>query len=381
MATLHEHKYPVNSLSVSYDQQFLLSSSQDEGEVKIWSVSDIYRDITSHSRFSFETGKRVNQITSISNSEMFALACSDGTVEVHDMARLPNSHSSLSAPRNSGYPNPRQATHTNLRESLKHEMEGDIISCLDTYLPISHQSMLTYCSQRGSFFMHDLRCRMPAVEHRDQFGQQRGMITCLTQGQDPYQLFCGTIGGYVMVYDIRYNLLSTTFKHNQKYPINSVQCFKPPDLKNYNSSSARSPLVLVSAGGPTYEMSLLNLDTGKIEMLFSVDDSLGQGSKVDDQIGTHQVTNLPSFYRESLIRDNFGWPEKQETYQSQFKRYVMQTRSLVSTQQIKLTQNLDDELFKASKDRYRLLKQQSESKNGCKKILVPRRYTSILQGT
>ena len=59
----------------------------------------------------------------------------------------------------------------------------------------------------------------------------------------------------------------------------------------------------------------------------------------------------------------------------------MQTRSLVSTQQIKLTQNLDDELFKASKARYRLLMQASESSNACRKILVPRKSSSLLFGT
>lgn len=59
----------------------------------------------------------------------------------------------------------------------------------------------------------------------------------------------------------------------------------------------------------------------------------------------------------------------------------MQTKSLVSTQQIKMTQNLDDELFKASKARYRLLMQASESSNACRKILVPRKSSSLLQGT
>lgn len=90
---------------------------------------------------------------------------------------------------------------------------------------------------------------------------------------------------------------------------------------------------------------------------------------------------IPSFLRESAIRDGCSWPEKSETNQSKYKRYLMQTKSQVSTQQIKLTQNLDDELFKASKARYRLLMQASESSNACRKILVPRKSTSLLHGT
>jgi hypothetical protein len=30
----------------------------------------------------------------------------------------------------------------------------------------------------------------------------------MTTGSDPYQMYLGTLGGYVMVYDIRYNMIS-----------------------------------------------------------------------------------------------------------------------------------------------------------------------------
>ena len=158
------------------------------------------------------------------------------------------------------------------------------------------------------------------------------MITCMMQGQDPYQLFCGTIGGYVMVYDVRFNVVSTAYKHSQKYPIKSIATFRPAEGKKYNRSTATSPMALVAAGGPAYELSLLNLETGNIEILMTVDEG-NQGSDVQNMGGglTSSVT-LPSFYRESLIRDSFSWPEKSETNQSLFKRYLMQTKSLVSTQ-------------------------------------------------
>lgn len=57
----------------------------------------------------------------------------------------------------------------------------------------------------------------------------------------------------------------------------------------------------------------------------------------------------------------------------------MQTRSLVNSSQIKLTQNLDDELFKASKNRYKLVKQANESPNACRKVLIPRKYPNLLE--
>ena len=52
-------------------------------------------------------------------------------------------------------------------------------------------------------------------------------------GQDPYQLLCGTVAGYVMIYDIRFNMVSTCYKHNSKYPINSLAIYKPSDEVEY----------------------------------------------------------------------------------------------------------------------------------------------------
>ena len=236
------------------------------------------------------------------------------------MARL-SQESSAKVPnavyRNASLPGQRLPTHTAIVKTLEHADEGDMMNCLNTMLPVSHQHLLAYSSQRGSLFLHDLRCRRDALQQRDTFAQQRGMITCMVQGQDPYQLLCGSIGGYVMVYDIRFNVVSSSFKHNQKYPINSIAAFKPQVAgATFNRSTAQSPMALVAAGGPPYVLSLLNLDTGNIEILMSANED--QSALGKEQLGANAASqatgiSLPSFYRESLIRDCFSWPEKSET--------------------------------------------------------------------
>jgi len=40
----------------------------------------------------------------------------------------------------------------------------------------------------------------------------------------------------------------------------------------YNRSTATSPMALVATGGAGYELSLLNLETGNVEILMTVDD-------------------------------------------------------------------------------------------------------------
>lgn len=87
-----------------------------------------------------------------------------------------------------------------------------------------------------------------------------------------------------MIYDIRFNMISSCFKHSNKYPINSLAVFKPNDeieyehqsnrdlniVKQYNRSDHRSPLVMVASGGPSFELSLLNLSTGNVEYQYQV---------------------------------------------------------------------------------------------------------------
>lgn len=135
----------------------------------------------------------------------------------------------------------------------------------------------------------------------------------------------------MMVYDVRFNIVSTAYKHSMKYPINSIACFNPQKLPEYclsnfsgDPSSGRSPMALISTGGPSYELTLLNLETGNIECLLSCDDGLNQDQTT--------AIEAPSFFRESAIRDYFSWPEKSETYQSLYRRYLMQTKSMVSNQ-------------------------------------------------
>jgi hypothetical protein len=87
-------------------------------------------------------------------------------------------------------------------------------------------------------------------------------------------------------------------------------------------------MALVSLGGPSFEVSLLNLDTGDIEIMMTVNEAISQSS--DNQNNQIGITP-PSFYRDSLIRDNFSWPEKSENNQSIFKRLQMQTKSTISS--------------------------------------------------
>jgi len=76
-----------------------------------------------------------------------------------------------------------------------------------------------------------------------------------------------------MIYDIRYNVVSSYEKHFSRAPINSVAAFSPGrSAISVNRSDYTSPMMLVSAGSQNYEVSLLNLETSNVEVLLTVDD-------------------------------------------------------------------------------------------------------------
>jgi hypothetical protein len=197
----------------------------------------------------------------------------------------------------------------------------------------------------------------------------------MTQGQNPYQLYFGTLGGYLMIYDVRYNLISSQLKHFMRAPISSISTFSPnPYLGNLslNRSDTSSPLLLVATGNSQYELSLVNLETASVEVLLTVDDRASKESLVSG------LPTVPSYYRESVFYDTSKSIRKNETNNSLFRRYL-QTHTntkyfekLVSYQQQALIRNLDEDWLKSSNNRFKLVKSAYESGNSCRKVLVPR---------
>jgi hypothetical protein len=176
--------------------------------------------------------------------------------------------------------------------------EGEVLLCSSSVLPVSNESILAYVTQRGSLYLHDLRASEDVHSDQEVLGCQRGMPTCMAKGQDPYQLYFGTLGGYVMVYDIRYNVLAAKFKHFNRAPIFSLATFNPNRslTLSINKADPQSPLVLVSAGGSNYELSLVNLETCTVEVLLSVDDRKNKESVLSG------IPTVPSYLRESLFQ-------------------------------------------------------------------------------
>lgn len=121
-------------------------------------------------------------------------------------------------------------------------------------------------------------------------------------GQNTYQMTMGSLGGYVMTYDIRYSLVSSMFRHNLNNPILSLsQLYRPQTVTGlpqmYQRTTSNAGYALISSGCSQYELAQLNLETGKIERFY-------RSSEVSDrELMPADVTNLPEYIKETRFTD------------------------------------------------------------------------------
>jgi len=55
--------------------------------------------------------------------------------------------------------------------------------------------MLACFTEKGSFFLEDVRARQNAMRQDYVFGRGKGTLTSLSKGQNQYQLYCGSSTG------------------------------------------------------------------------------------------------------------------------------------------------------------------------------------------
>ena len=65
-----------------------ITASREDGNIHVWSSSDILKDPTAHSRLSINANCKINKVCSISNSQLFCLTGSDSTLQIYDLNSL-----------------------------------------------------------------------------------------------------------------------------------------------------------------------------------------------------------------------------------------------------------------------------------------------------
>jgi len=246
ISTLTEHSGSVNRLSVAQDQTFFASASSD-GTVKIWDLRRYDQremDITQiRSKVTHQgPGGEILDACMIENTHSIALATSEGHVQVARIDLMkPPTRNQRAKQQVIEHPKFTVAGSTELR--TVNPNEGPILSVV--HFNGDSFSLLVYATQKGFLHGWDLRSKSEAwvMQIRPEFG----FLTAMSLGTDRNWLVTGTNRGYIMIWDLRFQLLSKVWQHNSYGPIYRLAtCARLP----FESIHSAKPLprVFVAAG-------------------------------------------------------------------------------------------------------------------------------------
>eukprot|EP00743_Colponemidia_sp_Colp-15_P007673 GILK01008305.1.p1 GENE.GILK01008305.1~~GILK01008305.1.p1 ORF type:complete len:1294 (-),score=251.52 GILK01008305.1:386-4267(-) len=251
VTTLYEHAAAVNHISVSQDNRFFVTGS-DDGLVKLWDSELLDRDVTAGSRITYKsqsssTSSRVRALTMCENSHSVAVGFDNGYI---DIFRVEYAHQPNPADRYNGVTNIAQVTGTSSIVSLHH-------------FNTDNESILVYALRNGEIYGWDLRSRKPAFECR----VPCPLVTCTTVFGDRY-VVAGTRNGHILTWDIRSSRFLTCYQHSSGSPVRRLEPFFPQSL------SATSPLTVFAAcGSAGQDVALWDLSNGSCQHIFMISDA------------------------------------------------------------------------------------------------------------
>lgn len=136
---------------------------------------------------------------------------------------------------------------------------------------IGEENLLAYVTQAGILHIHDNREQKDVL--KCEFGCQRGLPLCLSPGIEGKSLLIGTASAYVLLYDLRFNIVGWSLRYSKQTPVLGLVSFRPDKRccfhTNLQSSTLTDPYVLLATGGDSLEIPLLNLRTGRCGVLFT----------------------------------------------------------------------------------------------------------------
>lgn len=260
LTTLREHTRAVNRLAVSPDQIYFASASSDR-TVKIWQAKNIDRVAFPRSVLTYNQHKgAVVDITVVENSHSLASVSDDGAVHVWrvDVASSGGGGAGGAAASGGGDgadgvgstqggvgSGGAPATGTasaglsvcgaTVVRTVDMRAEGSVLSVQHFNSDVA--SVVMYATQRGGIHAWDLRASKEAFQLP--MRPELGVPTSMTVAPDRHWVGLGTSRGYISLWDIRYNTMSTLWRHSSQTAIQRLACCK--SLPSGTSGSSGMP--------------------------------------------------------------------------------------------------------------------------------------------
>jgi len=249
---LAEHKRAVNKLSISEDN-FFLTSASDDGTCKIWDCRKLEKDISFKSRLTYsKQGGRILSCASLLQSKQsVASASSDGSVHLWNVEYvtrqgLPDQYTGIT----------RIGNACDAGTSAKGS-EGAALG-----LSVCDENVICYATEHGSIHGYDHRQGKDAwtLSLAPSLGMLRSMFC-----EDLKQTWLATITnvGVVSLFDLRFSMCAKQWQHPHRRDIHAMVPYN--DLME-NDSNSENCRVLISAG--EHETAVWNIFEGRCEQIF-----------------------------------------------------------------------------------------------------------------
>ncbi|KAL7093690.1 hypothetical protein ACP275_11G054800 [Erythranthe tilingii] len=245
VAHLQEHRSAVNDISISMDQQFFVSASEDS-TVKIWDCKKLEKDISFRSRLTYSLGgSRAMCVTVLQGSTQIVAGASDGTIHMFSVDHISRGLGNV------------VENYSGIADVKKTSVgEGAILSLLNYSADGSTSKMVLYSTQNCGIHLWDTRTS--SIGWNTKVSPEEGYISSVVADPCGNWFVSGSSRGVLTLWDLRFCIPVNSWKYSLACPIENMCLFVPPS--GTPLSVATRPLVYVAAG--CNEVSLWNAENG-----------------------------------------------------------------------------------------------------------------------
>ncbi|CAK9205930.1 unnamed protein product [Sphagnum troendelagicum] len=285
IAHLQEHQRAVNDVTVSADNIFFASAS-DDGTVKIWDCRRLERDISFRSRVTYplQAEGRALHVTMLGNGHHVGAASGNGTIHVFAVDYVAHLGGSAEC-------------YTGISNTCKLDtQEGNILSLQN--FSNDGPPQLLYSTQCNGVHLWDLRTQTDVWTLRAKPAQ--GFISTTALDSACNWLVSGTSRGMLTLWDLRFQVPVNTWQHPACCPVESI-CVLIPGTGTVPLASAH-PFVYVAAG--RNEVALWNAEDGTCHQVLRLASETDTGDVNSIPAALSQPSSSSQYVRPGMILDS-----------------------------------------------------------------------------
>lgn len=247
VAHLQEHRSAVNDITVSNDNSFFVTAS-DDSSIKLWDTRKLERDISFRSKLTYNLdGMKALCTTILSANAQIVVGASDGHVHLFSIDYISRGVGSA------------VEKYSGIADIKKKQIgEGAILSLLNCPTGDgSFSNTILFSTQLCGIHLWDTRA--DSIAWRFKVTPDKGYVSSLVIGNCGNWFVSGTSRGMMTLWDRRFLLPLNSWQCSKFCPIEKICLFTPSE--NNVSSSMGKPLVYVASG--LNEISLWNAENGR----------------------------------------------------------------------------------------------------------------------